>query len=187
MSGAVSTCAPIRSRPALHRLVNTPAPENGLRPSAFALGETARLWLPADDLAVVDGPADQRPGAGTDDRAERLRTAGSDDVSERTAGDAAKNEPRRAVIASAVVTVVRTSINQVAAVQPPWPIAAIVAAVIPSRVPIVAAIVTPVPSIFTPVRPILSPILSPIPAVFLAIPPISSLRRRGQRQNTDER
>lgn len=98
------------------------------------------------------------------------------------AGDAAKNEPGRAVIAPAVVTVVRTPINQIAAIQPPRPIASIITAVVAGRIPIGIAIVAPVPAILAAI----SPILSPIPTVFLTIPPISSLRRRGQRLNPDE-
>jgi len=53
----------------------------------------------ADDVAVVDGPANQRTRTGADDRAERLRSAGSDDVPQHAAADAADDQAGRAVIA----------------------------------------------------------------------------------------
>ena len=49
------------------------------------------MWR-ADDVALVDRAADQGTGAGADDRAESLRSAGSDDVAEHGTADTANDQ-----------------------------------------------------------------------------------------------
>ena len=71
----------------------------------------------ADDVAVVDGPADQGPGASTEDCAQRLRAAGSDDVAQHRTAHTTDNQARGAIVASAVVAVVRTPVNAIVSAQ----------------------------------------------------------------------
>ena len=75
-------------------------------PERRRIDKTERCSLPADDIAVVDGPADERTGAGAEDCAERFRSTRRDDVSEHAAADTADDQPRSAVIAPAVIAVV---------------------------------------------------------------------------------
>src|SRR5690348_14694292 len=94
---------------------------------------------PAHDVAVVDGATNQRSSAGADDGAERLPPTRSDDVAEHATGDAADDQARRAIVALAVVAVVRTPIDNVVSAHPSRTITAIVAPVIPRSIPIVLA------------------------------------------------
>jgi hypothetical protein len=82
-------------------------------------------------------------------------------VPQRAAGDAAKNQTGRAVVAVAVVAVVRTPIDSIVPAQTSRPIAAVVAAVIARRIPGAGADVAVVAAI--------APILTPVPPVFAAI------------------
>jgi len=100
-------------------------------------------------------------------------------VAEHGAADTANDQTGGAIIASAVVAVVRAPIDAVVSSQPSRTITAIVASVIPSRIPVAAArivaIFTPVPSILTtipPIFPAISPVLATIPPVLATIPPI---------------
>src|SRR5262245_48555106 len=72
---------------------------------------------PTNDVAVVDRPANQRPCAGADDRPERLRSTRSDDVAKRATGDTTKDEANGAVVAFAVVAVVRAPVDAIVSVQ----------------------------------------------------------------------
>jgi hypothetical protein len=158
-----------------------------LRPCVETNGGDTGLPSAADDIAIVDGPANQRPSASADNRAERFRSAGSDNVAEHAAAYAADDQAGGAVVASAVVAVVRTPIDAIISPQPSRTITAIIASVLPRRIPVpvarVIAIFTAVPLILTtipPIFPAISPVLAPIPPVFATIPAlvVVSLRRR---------
>ena len=126
----------------------------------------------ADDVAVVDGSANQRPCASADDRAERLRSTRSDDVAEHATADAADDQAGGAVVALAVVAVVRATVDAIVSAQPLRTVTVVVSPVIARRIPVtvtrVVAIFTAVPFILTPIP----AIFATIPAIFLAIPPV---------------
>jgi hypothetical protein len=151
----------------------------------------------ADDVAVVDGPADQGPGPSTKDGAQRLRATGSDDVPEYRPAHTADNQAGGAIVAPAVVAVVGPPVNAIVSAQTSGAVAAIVASVVRRRIPVAAAllvaIVPAIPSVFptiSTVFPAISPVFLSIASIFPAIPavfvPIAalvapSLRSRGQR------
>jgi hypothetical protein len=140
----------------------------------------------ADDVAIVDGAADQCPRAGANDRAERLRATGSNDMTEHPATDAANDQAGGAVIASAVVTIVPAAVDAIASIQPAETITAIVTSVVPRWIPTIVAcivavfttvpaILTTIPAIFPPVATVLTPIppvLPPVATVLAPIPPV---------------
>lgn len=169
--------------------------------------ETGRL-SPADEVAVVDGSAEQRPGAGAENRAERLRSAGRDDVAQHAAGHTADDQPRGPIVAPAIVPVVRASVDPIVPAQATRTIPAIVADVVARRIPVasacIVAILPPIPSVLAAIPPIfpavpailpaiapvfaaIPPVLAPVSAVFVAVPPILVLRRCGHRLKTHER
>src|SRR5687767_2711397 len=80
----------------------------------------------ANDVAVVDRSADERSGAGTDDRAQGLISPRRDDVAQRATGDAAEHETHGAVVALAVVAVVRAAVDTIVSPQPSRLVSAIV-------------------------------------------------------------
>jgi hypothetical protein len=135
--------------------------------------------LAANDVAVVDGPAKQSACARADDGAERLRISGSDDVAEDATGDAPDDQAGGAIVAPAVITIVRATVDPIASTESTRSIPAIVAPVvagcIPVLVPRLVTVFTTVPSIFAPVAAIFTPIPAVFPAVafvFAPIPPI---------------
>jgi len=69
--------------------------------------------LAADDVAVVDGATEQRTAASADDCAERLPSARRDDIPQHASGDAAHDQPGRAIVTLAVVTIVRAAVDAV--------------------------------------------------------------------------
>ena len=149
---------------------------NGLweSPRAMTEAQTRDYFVAsaADDVAVVDGPANQRPSASADDRAERLRSPWSDDVAEHTTTDAADDQAGRAVVAPAVIAAVGAPVDAIASAQPSRTIATIVVSVVTDRIPVavarVVAVFTTVPSILPTIQPIFPPILS----VLATIPPV---------------
>jgi hypothetical protein len=84
----------------------------------------------ADDVVVfIDVASDERSGARADERPEGLGASRGDDVPEHAAGDAADDQSRRPVVTTAVITIVRASIDAIVPAKP-------------SRLPIATPIVT---------------------------------------------
>ena len=151
----------------------------------------------ADDVAVVDGASDEGPGAGADDGAQHLfRSAWSDDLAEHAAGHTAHDQAGRAVIALAVIPIVRAAVDPIVSGEPARSIArvgAVIARGVPVAVAAVPAILeamqpifTAIPAVLAPIAPVLGPIaavFAPIPAVFVAILGIAPLIDRGQRRH----
>lgn len=80
--------------------------------------EGKRLPSVTDHVAAVDRSADERSRTGADDRAQRLRSAGSDDVAEHAAADAANDQASGAVVPPAVVAVVGAAVDAIVSAQP---------------------------------------------------------------------
>ena len=100
-------------------------------------------------------------------------------MAEHGAADTTNDQAGGAIVASAIVAIVRAPIDAIVSAQPSRTITTIVAFVIPSRIPVVVARLvasfTAVPSI-----------LATIPPVFVAIPALLALGIRGRWRQADE-